>query len=117
MGRTPDDLLRIAGCGAALAAGFLLCAGVGCGKPNAASIVVRKENQDLRDRVASLEKARAGDAATIKSLEERAGTIPTLPKERLDRLFTAHGLNLGRLTGGLDSDSSKPGDEGRQVDV
>jgi hypothetical protein len=115
MGRTPDDLLRAVGRGAALAAGLLLCAVVGCGKPNAASIVVRKENQDLRDRVASLEKAREGDAATIKALEERVGTVPTLPKERLDRLFTAHGLNLGRLTGGLDTDSSKPGDEGIKV--
>ena len=94
---------------------LLLCAAAGCRAPDAANIAVRKENQELRDRIATLEKAREADAATIQSLEGRIPTVPTLPKERLDRLFTVHGLELGRLTGGLNSDSNKPGDEGIKV--
>jgi len=94
---------------------LLLCAAAGCGGPDTANIAVRKENQELRDRIATLEKARGADAATIQSLEGRIPTVPTLPKERLDRLFTVHGLELGRLTGGLNSDSNKPGDEGIKV--
>jgi hypothetical protein len=86
----------------------------GCAKPSGANITLRKENQDLRETIAKLEKAREGDAATIRALENRGGTIATLPKERLDRLFTVHGLSLGRLTGGMD-DSAKPGDEGIKV--
>src|SRR5688572_14588101 len=116
MARTPDDWTRGVGrAGSPLAALGLAAVVSGCTKPSAANIQVRKENQDLRDRIASLEKAREADAATIRSLESRIGTVPTLPKERLDRLFTVHGLNLGRLTGGMDADAAKPGDEGIKV--
>src|SRR6185436_17134190 len=37
--------------------------------------------------------------------------------ERLDRLFTTHGLRIGRLTGGADLDLEKPGDEALRVYV
>ena len=87
----------------------------GCAKPSGANIALRKENTDLREKIADLEKAREGDAATIRALEKRSGTITTLPKERLDRLFTVHGLSLGRLTGGWDSDPAQAGDEGIKV--
>jgi hypothetical protein len=87
----------------------------GCVKPSGANIELRKQNQELRDKLAAAEKAREGDAQTIRALEGRVGTVPTLPKERLDRLFTVHGLSLGRLTGGLDEDPHKPGDEGIKV--
>jgi hypothetical protein len=40
-----------------------------------------------------------------------------LPQERLEKLFTTHGLKLGRLTGGADLDPAKPGDEGIKVYV
>jgi hypothetical protein len=92
---------------------FLLPAG--CGNPSAANIELRKQNQELRDKVAALTLAREGDAATIKVLEGKAGTVPTLPSDRLGDLFTTHGLSLKRLTGGADLDSTKPGDEGIQV--
>jgi hypothetical protein len=101
--------------------GFLVCAGLlatvvaGCGKPNIASIEVRRSNQTLRDEVAGLKRAREADAATIKALEARATTVPSLPTARLEDLFTTHGLQLGRLTGGADLDRNKPGDEGLKV--
>ena len=101
--------------------GFLVCAALfasvtaGCGKPNVASIEVRRSNQALRDEVASLKRAREGDAATIKALESRATTVPSLPSARLENLFTTHGLQLGRLTGGADLDRAKPGDEGLKI--
>jgi hypothetical protein len=87
----------------------------GCGTPSGANIELRKQNQDLRSQVERLTLARAADAATIKSLEERVGTVPTLPADRLERLYTVHGLQLNRLTGGADLDREKPGDEGVQV--
>jgi hypothetical protein len=43
--------------------------------------------------------------------------LQTLPQDRLDKLFTVHGLSLGRLTGGADLDPAKPGDEGIKVYV
>jgi hypothetical protein len=43
--------------------------------------------------------------------------VPTLPQERLDQLYTAHGLWFGRATGGDDSDTSKPGDDGLKIAV
>src|SRR4051794_17481142 len=88
--------------------GFLVCASLvaltGCGSPNVASIEVRKQNQSLRDEVDTLKRAREADAATNKSLQEKVGTVPTLPQDRLEKLFTTHGLALGRLTGGADLD-------------
>jgi hypothetical protein len=87
----------------------------GCGSPNVASIEVRKQNQELREEVDSLKRAREADAATIKALQEKVGTVPTLPQERLGKLFTVHGLKLGRLTAGADLDRDKPGDEGLKV--
>jgi hypothetical protein len=87
----------------------------GCGGPNTASIEVRKQNQSLLDEIASLKRAREADAATIRGLQQRIGTLPTLPQERLEKLFTVHSLQLGRLTGGADLDRSKAGDEGIKV--
>jgi hypothetical protein len=51
----------------------------------------------------------------IQSLQQRTGTLPTLPHERLRRLFTTHDLQLGRLTGGADLDPAKPGHEGLKI--
>jgi hypothetical protein len=83
--------------------------------PDKANIALRKENQDQAARIAELERQAAGDQAMIRSLQDRAGTLPTLPRERLQRLFTTHDLHLGRLTGGADLDPGKPGDEGLKV--
>jgi hypothetical protein len=87
----------------------------GCGSPSSANIVVRKQNQDLQGKVDSLNREHDADQATIQGLKERIGTLPTLPEDRLARLFTTHGLSLGKLTGGADLDRDKPGDEGLKV--
>jgi hypothetical protein len=72
----------------------------GCAKPNAANIALRKENQDLRDKIDELERARLTDAATIRAMEQQKGTLPTLPHDRLARLFTTQSIVIGRLSGG-----------------
>lgn len=90
----------------------------GCsGRPNQANIQLRKENQQLRDQIASLTRERNTARAEVEGLKERQGTLPTLPAERLDRLFTVSGIRLGRLTGPSDLDPSTPGNEGLKVYV
>lgn len=102
-----------------LARGFLamaialLC--TSCSTPNTANIELRKEKQNLEDKIAELNRVHDADQATIQSLQNRIGTLPTLPQNRLDQLFTVHGLELGRLTGGVDLDPAKPGDEGIRI--
>ncbi len=80
----------------------------GCGRPSAANIELRRQNQELRDQLDALERQREADLATIRLLEGSRETLPTLPQERLDRLFTTHSLRFGRLTGGarLNRDAS-----------
>jgi hypothetical protein len=74
-------------------------------------------NQRLQGEVDELRRKSEGDTAMIRSLQDRAGTLPTLPHERLKRLFTTHAIQLGRLTGGADLDPAKPGHEGLRVFV
>ncbi len=98
----------------AIAAVVALVAGVacgGCGGPNKANVVVRKENQQLRMQVKELQRARDADAAMMRVMQEKSGAQPTLPPDRLEQLFTTHGLRLGKLTGGFDTDPAKAGDE------
>jgi outer membrane murein-binding lipoprotein Lpp len=83
----------------------------GCSKPDKANIALRKQIQDLESQISNLQRQRDGDQATIRALESRATTIPTLPHDRLEQVFTTHGLKIGRLTGGADADPSKQGDE------
>lgn len=111
MNRTPfATAVVVVVAAAALVAG-------GCGSPNVASIRVRRENQELRNKIAELERREQGHLAQIRSLESNATTVPSLPSERLDTLFTTHGLRFGRLTGGADLDREAPGHEGLKVYV
>ena len=89
----------------------------GCGSPNKANIKLRKQNHALQTEVNRLKRAEEGHAATIRAMEANATTVPSLPVERVDRLFTTHGLKLGRLTGAADLDPNSPGDEGFKVYV
>jgi outer membrane murein-binding lipoprotein Lpp len=89
----------------------------GCGAPNKANIKLRKQSADLRAEIERLERAQEGYAATINALERNATTVPVLPGERLDRLYSTHGIKFGRLTGGADLDREKPGDDGFKVYV
>lgn len=83
--------------------------------PSAVNIDLRKKNQALEAKVAELEAKSAADQQVIAGLRESRPTIPTLPADRLARLYTTTGLELGRLTGGLDADGAKAGDEGVKV--
>jgi hypothetical protein len=69
-----------------------------CAKPNAANIQLRKQNQELRDKLADLERRDREHADRIRTLESRATTVPVLPQAQLDPLFTTHGLRIGKLT-------------------
>jgi hypothetical protein len=89
----------------------------GCAKPSAANIELRKQNQALHQQIDTLQRRHEADAAVIRGLRSSIPTQPTLPPERLEHLFTTHGLRFGRLTGGADLDRSKPGDEGIKVYV
>ena len=101
---------------AVLAGGALFCA-TGCGSPNRANIELRKQIQALEAQNATLRQQHAGDERVIAGLRERQGTLPTLPTTRLSELFTTHGVQFTRLTGGADLDPSKPGDEGLAIYV
>src|SRR4051794_14186657 len=101
-----------------------LCASVvvmvcfcGCGKPSAANITVRKDNQELHEKIDQLERARVADAATIRALEQQKGTLPTLPQDRLERLFTTHSIEIARLSGGGKIKLDSPGDDCIKVHV
>lgn len=71
----------------------------GCLGPSKANIELRKENQELQQRVWDLERARQGDMQRIAAIEQPS-TRPTLPYAELQKLYTAHGLMFGMLTGG-----------------
>lgn len=84
----------------------------GCSAPNRANIELRKQNQQLQTQLNDLQVRVQGDQRVIAGLQEQRGTLPTLPPARLDQLFTTHGLEFERLTGGADLDPARPGDEG-----
>lgn len=96
----------------ALAVCIVAFLATGCGSPNQANIELRKQIQQLQAQVNELQVEHQGDQRTIQGLRDRTGYLPTLSTSRLDQLFTTHGLEFGRLTGGADLDPSKPGDEG-----
>lgn len=89
----------------------------GCSSPNKANIELRKQKQELEAKLQTLERRHDADVASIRAFESRATTVPTLPNERLEKLFTTHGLSIGRLTAPADLDRGKPGDEGLKVYV
>lgn len=89
----------------------------GCAKPNLVNNKLRAENQQLQEQLDALKRQVEADRATIKSTEQRVGTLERLPQDRLDKLVTVYGIKLGRLTGGDDWDPDKPGDDGLKVAV
>lgn len=84
----------------------------GCGSPNRANIELRKQIQQFQDQVHTLQVQHQSDQRTIQGLRDRGGSLQTLPSARLEQLFTTHGIELGRLTGGTGLNPAKPGDEG-----
>jgi hypothetical protein len=95
------------------------CALAGCGSPSRANIGLRKEIQSRDAQIVRLQREHDADRATIAGLTNRSGAAAaaSLPPDRLDRLFTVHGIKLARLTGGSDLDPARPGDEGLKVYV
>jgi outer membrane murein-binding lipoprotein Lpp len=94
---------------------LLLMAGC-AGKPSAANIELRKDNQDLQQQIDTLHRQNDALSAQVKSLQSTPG-YATLPLPTLQKLYTVHGLSFGRLTGGDDIDPEKPGDEQLKVYV
>jgi hypothetical protein len=106
----------VTGLCAAFLAGAIL-GNSGCSRPVRANIMLRKEKQALQAEIESLHRQHEADIATIRELQSLATTAPALPQSQLQRLFTVHGLEFGRLTGGLDLNPDQPGDEGVAVYV
>jgi hypothetical protein len=82
----------------------------GCHSPNQANILLRKQNQQLDAKISNLQRRHDADQATIRGLQSSATTVPVLPEDELDELFTTSGLDFGRLTGGYHADPNEPGD-------
>lgn len=96
------------GTGILIVTAALSMTAAGCGKPSAVNIELRKENQTLRSRVAELEREYA---ARQQDASHSSTTSPaTLPADKLDRLFTTHGIAIGRLSGPtiIDKASNRP---------
>ena len=72
----------------------------GCARPNPVTIALRKENQQLQDKLEKLQYREQADRAQIEAFQSRVGSLKTLPESRLDAMFTTHSIELGRLTGG-----------------
>ena len=90
----------------------------GCGHPSAANNQLRVENAKLQERIEDYGRQKDADNATIRALQAKSGNaIETLPPEKLDKLFTAAGLKLGRLTGGDGPDDGKSGDVGIEIEA
>ena len=96
---------------------FASLGATGCGKPSAANIALRKENQELKDKVNELELRHKADVAQLKAREGTSTTAPALTQAQLEQLFTVHGIEFGRLTGPSDWDPKSPGEDGLKVYV
>jgi len=84
----------------------------GCGAPSRANIDLRKRVQSLQTQVGQLQQQHQADQQVIAGLRSRVPGVPSLSNERLNRLFTTRGIQFARLTGAVDLDPKKPGDEG-----
>jgi hypothetical protein len=87
----------------------------GCAAPDRANIQLRKDKQELSDQIGALQRQLQASQAEIAGLRQGTGAAPTLPGDRLRRLFTVHRVEVGRFSGGADLDPRKAGDEGVKV--
>jgi len=86
-------------CGAFIVTIFVVATAflAGCSSaPNQANIALRKENQKLSAQIADLQRRNACLEAQIRVVQaSSASTVQSLPEDRLEQLFTTHGLSLG----------------------
>jgi hypothetical protein len=88
----------------------------GCsGSPSSANILLRKQNQLLSDQVEKLTAQHRRDVETLAACQRSHPTTASLSSDRLEQLFTTHGLTFGKLTGGDNPDSTKSFDSQLQV--
>lgn len=88
-----------------------------CAGPNKANIELRKQLDQRDAQVADLQRRHDTDAATIRGLQSSATTVPVLPPEQLDALYTTHGLTFGNITGGYHDPGVTNGDTELKVYV
>ncbi len=82
----------------------------GCAtKPSAANIELRIQNQALSDQIQQLNQKVATLEGTLATMNASTPTVPVLPAERMNELFTVHSLKIGRLSGFADLPENKPG--------
>jgi len=67
----------------------------GCGSPSKANIELRKQNQQLNEKIAQLEQDNTAARARIEGLEKHAAAPAT--QRTLDQIYTIHNIKLGRL--------------------
>jgi len=84
----------------------------GCGSPSKANIGLRKENADLQSKITQLQRQHDADAAEIRGIRDRTGILPTLPAQRLAKLFTVGSMRITKLTGGFDLNHDGGADTG-----
>ena len=72
----------------------------GCGSPSKANIALRMQNDTLGRQVVSLKRQVQADQV---QLADRP-TTPSLSPNRLEAMYTTHGIALGRLTGVVDGE-------------
>lgn len=83
----------------------------GCGESaSRANIELRRQKLQLQDQIDELKRQDQADKATVRALQQGVTTVPSLPQDQLDALFTVAGLKFGKLTGGDRPDANKPGD-------
>ena len=81
-----------------------LCLLAGCSsRPNQANIELRKERQQMRGRIAELERGNQQLRSQIRAIEADRPTTRNVTQDVLEQLYTAGGVRLGRLTGSNDA--------------
>ncbi len=83
----------------------------GCGRPSAVNTELRKQIQAMQEQIEQLTLERDGLRAQLRTSDEQRAPIDRLPQTRLDKLFVVSGLEVNRLTLGVDLDPNLPGDE------
>lgn len=90
-------------------AAFLLPAG--CGRPSAVNTELRKQIQAMQEQITHLTLERDGLREQLRTIDEQRAPVERLAQTRLDNLFVVSGLEVNRLTLGVDLDPNLPGDE------